>query len=146
MGLYGAHETRKQYGDLAPRSPLYGIWNVEESELDGKPRPPPVTDAQRWRRVIFDDPKMIAIQSMNDARLRYMLDLDPSAMTMILGTRNTPGMPKFPFTYTQPEPGLLLIEGTLKGKIRAKLRRAEASNFLLISRGFHWINEYSFNR
>jgi hypothetical protein len=146
MGLYGAHETRKQFGDLAPRSPLYGIWNVEEFELDGKPRPASITDAQRWKRVIFDYPKMVAIQSMNDTRLRYMLDLDPGAMTMILGTRNTPGKPKYPFTYTQPEPGVLVMEGTLNGKIRAKLRRADESSFLLISRGFHWINEYPFNR
>jgi hypothetical protein len=38
------------------------------------------------------------------------------------------------------------MEGTLNGKIKARLRRAESSDFLLISRGFHWINEYPFNR
>jgi hypothetical protein len=146
MGLYGAHETRKQFGDLAPRSPLYGIWNVEEFELDGKPRPPLITDSQRWRRVIFDHPKMIAIQLMSDTRQRYMLDLDTAAMTMNLSARNVPDAQKFPFTYTRPEPGLLVMEGTLNGKIKAKIRRAEASHFPLISRGFHWINEYPFNR
>jgi hypothetical protein len=29
MALYGAHQARKTFGDLMPRSPLYGIWNVE---------------------------------------------------------------------------------------------------------------------
>jgi hypothetical protein len=40
MALHGAQESRKKFGDLAPRSPLYGIWNVEEFEVDGKPHPP----------------------------------------------------------------------------------------------------------
>ncbi len=39
------------------------------------------------------------------------------------------------------------MEGTLDGrKIKARMRRVETSDFLLISRGFHWINEYPFNR
>ena len=41
MALYGANETRKTFGDLMPRSPLYGIWNVEEFEVDGE-------RARRW--------------------------------------------------------------------------------------------------
>jgi hypothetical protein len=145
--LYGAQESRKRFGDLAPRSPLFGIWNVEEFEVDGKTHPPLVTDAQRWRRVIFDYPMVIAVQLMNDSRQRYVLNLDTKAMTMALSPRNAPEAKKSLFSYTQPEPGLLTMEGTLDGrKIKARIRRAETSDFLLISRGFHWINEYPFNR
>jgi hypothetical protein len=96
--------------------------------------------------VIFDFPKTIAIQLMSDSRQRYVLDLDPDAKTMAMSKRDDPAW-KTAFTYTQPEPGLLALEGTLDGrKIKARARRAETSNFLLISRGFHWINEYPFNR
>ena len=39
------------------------------------------------------------------------------------------------------------LEGTMDGKqIRAKLRLGEKANFRLLNRGFHWINEYPFNR
>jgi hypothetical protein len=31
-------------------------------------------------------------------------------------------------------------------KIRAQLRRVPQTDFLLINRGFHWINEFPFNR
>lgn len=145
--LQGAHESRKTFGDLMPRSPLYGIWDVEEFEVDGKARPPLVTDADRWRRVVFDFPRSIAIQLMSDSRRRYGLDLDTKAMTLALVQPNDPSRKKMPFTYTQPEPGLLAMEGTLDGrKIRARLRRADAPEFPLITRGFHWINEYPFNR
>jgi hypothetical protein len=146
MALHGAHESRKMYGDLMPRSPLHGIWNVEEFTIDGTVRPPLITDAQRWRRVIFDFPKTLAIQLMSDSRQRYTLDLDPVAKTMALTRRNDPAW-KSAFSYTEPEPGLLALEGTLEGRtIKARMRRAETSDFLLISRGFHWINEYPFNR
>jgi hypothetical protein len=144
--LHGAHEARKNFGDLTPRSPLYGIWNVEDFEVDGQPHPPQVTDAQRWRRVIFDHPKTIAIQLMNDSRLRYGLDDDAKAMTLALKKRDDPAWTAS-LAYTRPEPGLLTIEGTLDGRrIRARMRRADAPAFLLINRGFHWINEYPYNR
>jgi hypothetical protein len=31
-------------------------------------------------------------------------------------------------------------------KIQARLRKLELNNFLLNSRGFHWISEFPFNR
>jgi hypothetical protein len=146
QNLYGAHQSRKTFGDLMPRSPLYGIWNVEAFEVDGQAHPPLITDAQRWRRVIFDFPKAIAIQLMNDSRQRYGLDLATEAMTMTLVQPNERTR-KTIFSYSQPEPDFLAMEGTLDGrKIQARMRRVDAPDFRLINRGFHWINEYPFNR
>jgi hypothetical protein len=59
-----------------PKSPLYGIWNVDEFEIDGQVRPPLVTDRERWRRVIFHYPSTMAVQLMSDSRVRYSLELD----------------------------------------------------------------------
>jgi hypothetical protein len=146
MALYNSHEGRKMYGDLAPRSPLYGVWTVDEFEVDGKILPPLVTDKARWRRVVFDNPQMVAIQLMSGTRLRYMLKLDAASKSMVLTKREDPTW-QSTLTYQQPEPGLLAIEGTIDGpKIRAKLQRTDTADFLLINRGFHWINEYPFNR
>jgi hypothetical protein len=146
LALWGAYDMRKTYGDLLPRSPLYGIWVVDDFEVDGKIKPPLATDADRWRRVVFDHPKMIAIQLMSDKRKRYSLKLDVDARTMELTKRDDTAW-KANLTYQQPGPGLIAIEGTMEGqKIRAKLRRTDIADFLLINRGFHWINEYPFNR
>ena len=146
ISLQGAYESRRTFGDLLPRSPHYGIWKVEEFEVDGKDRPPLITDAERWRRVIFDHPQMIAIQLMSDTRRRYMLNLDAQKKTMALTKRDDPAW-KTTLAYQQPETGVIALEGTIDGqKIRAKLRRTDNPDFLLIKRGFHWINEYPFNR
>jgi hypothetical protein len=146
LALAGANENRSKFGDLAARSPLYGIWNVEGFETDGKARPPLLTDTTRWRRVVFDYPGMIAVQLMSDSRLRYPLKLDADKKTLALTRRDDPAW-HADFSYEESEPGVLTLEGTFEGKkVRARLRRTDPSGFLLLSRGFHWINEYPFNR
>jgi uncharacterized membrane protein YphA (DoxX/SURF4 family) len=143
--LYGSYAQRVEY-DVAERSPLRGIWEVEEFEIDGKIRPLLTTDSAQWRRVIFDYAGVIALQQMNDSRSRYTVVLDTEKKTLDLGKRNDPDW-KSSLSYEQPEPAMLTLTGQFDGQqIRAKLRRADESRFLLRNRGFHWINEYPFNR
>jgi hypothetical protein len=146
ISLYSSYAARNQYGERAERSPLRGIWEVEEFQVDGQILPLLVTDATRWRRVIFDYPGVIAVQQMSDSRRRYALVLDTERKTLDLTKRDDPNW-KAALTYEQPEPTVLTLTGQLDGQqIRAKLRRTDESRFLLQSRGFHWINEYPFNR
>jgi hypothetical protein len=146
LTLFQAHEMRSTFGDGRPRSPLYGVWNVEEFAVDGEARPPLVTDTTRWRRVIFDGPEVLAVQLMGDSRRRYRLELNADEHTLALSKRDDPAW-KSTLTFGEPEPGALVLEGTFEGRaVRAKLRRSDPSEFLLVSRGFHWINEYPFNR
>ena len=144
--LYSSYAQRRQYVERAERSPLRGIWEVEEFEIDGKNRPLLTTDSAQWRRVIFDFAGVVAVQQMNDSRSRYTLVLDPEKKTLDLGKRDDPKW-KAALTYEQPEPAMLTLTGQLDGQqIRAKLRRTDDSRFLLRSRGFHWINEFPFSR
>jgi hypothetical protein len=144
--LYGSYQGSKEYGDLAPKPPLYGVWEVEEFVVDGVSRPPLVTDESRWRRVVFNYPRSIAIMNMKDERERYMLDLDEKKGRMAFQKR-TDLKWKTTFFYRKLGPESLQMHGTFDGqKIQARLKRMDESQFLLTSRGFHWINEYPFNR
>lgn len=144
--LYQANEGSKQYGNRAPKPPLYGVWNVEDFMIDGQARPPLITDETRWRRVVFGYPGVIAIQLMGDSRQRYRLALDAPKKSLTLTKRDDPRW-RSTISYRQPDPQLLTMDGTFDGhKIQARLRRVDESKFLLVSRGFHWINEYPFNR
>jgi hypothetical protein len=146
MALFNAQESRKRWGELAPRSPLYGVWTVEEFDSDGKSRPPLITDTGRWRRVVFDYPTMVAVQLMSDSRNRYGAQLDEEQKLLVLSKFDDKAW-KSELAYSEPEPGVLVLEGTFEQeKIRARLRRVDTESFRLTNRGFHWINEYPFNR
>jgi len=128
------------------RSPLYGVWNVEELQVDGPAGPPPGAEALQWRRLIFDYPTMVTVQVASDSRQRYWLKLDEARKTLALTKRGNPAW-KSSLKYQRPAPDRLTLEGTIEGrKIRASLHRADESRFLLLTRGFHWISEYPFNR
>jgi len=41
----------------------------------------------------------------------------------------------------------LILDGNMDShKIHMQLQRMDRSKFVLVSRGFHWISEYPFNR
>src|SRR5207245_158830 len=103
-----------------------------------------LTDATRWRRLVFDHPGILSIQLMNGTHEHHALRLDADTSTL--------SFPKPPdsswrseLSYKEPEAGLLTLEGTFDGRsVRARLRRAD--ELLLRSRGFRWVNEKPFNR
>jgi hypothetical protein len=141
--LWGAHLAYEQLGG---RPPLYGLWEVEKFAVDGIARPPLVTDAGRWRRVVFDYPGLLAVQFTDGSRHRYNLVLDSGKGSMKLSNRDDANW-HAEVTYRQPQPGLLILEGAFDGHAhRVRLRHVEMPTFLLTSRGFHWINEYPLNR
>lgn len=145
LGLNRGWAGRTTYGDLAPRAKLYGVWNVETFEADGQVLPPLITDPFRWRRVIFDRPIRMAIQAMSDSRRRFLYKQDPKSHILTLTKVEDPKW-NATLTYTQTAPDLVTMEGMFDSKkIRATLKRADTSDFLLISRGFHWINEFPLN-
>jgi uncharacterized membrane protein YphA (DoxX/SURF4 family) len=140
----------KQAKDHSPaeiaKSPLYGLWEVEELVVDGLVSPPLVTDADRWRRVMFTGGNRMSFQLMSGSRARYNVDIDPKKRTLAFTRRDDPSW-KSTLAYTRPQPKLLVMQGTFDGRqVRARLRQGEIPKFLLTTRGFHWINERPFNR
>lgn len=142
--LFSSYQGRKQY--QAMRSPLRGIWSVEEFVLDGQVRPPLTTDPVRWRRVVFDFPRRASIQPMDARAWGYIAKINPKKRSLELTRQDDPNA-KAALTYERPKPDVLLLSGTFEGKpVRARLRLEDESKFLLTSRGFRWINEFPFNR
>ena len=146
LNFYGAFGAVKQYGWGAPRSPLYGIWDVAELNIDGRDRPPLVTDQSRWRRIIFQSPERLTIQPMAGTNLYYVIDLNTEAGTMDLTKSSDPDW-KAGLTYSRVDPEHMTVDGTIDGqRTHAALVRFDDSKFLLRNRGFHWVQELPFNR
>jgi hypothetical protein len=144
--LLEAWQDRQEIHAPAARSPLYGLWNVEEFEVNGQLRPPLLTDEDRWRRLVFDRPDLLVIQLTSDARERYQLELDAEANKLRLRKRSDPQW-RAELSYERSGEEQLLLTGSFGTEtIRARLRRVPTAQYSLVSRGFHWINEFSNNR
>jgi uncharacterized membrane protein YphA (DoxX/SURF4 family) len=146
--------SREAYLDAAKAAThlppaIRGIWSVEEFALDGTLRPPLLTDTTRWNRVIFDNPDMLTIQPMDGTFQQYNLKLNPDLRSFALakpGTVNWNGT----FTINQPQWDQVSVRGQVDGhQVIANLHRVDLSDpsqFLLINRGFHWVNDSMHNR
>ena len=144
--IYFSHRADKIRGDNAPKPPLYGIWMVDEFSMNGEVRPALATDAQRWQRVIVDGTFEVFVQSMTGSHQRFLQQVNTEKKTLTLRKRESQTWrAQFNFTNTAPE--ILTLEGQLDGQtVRAKLHHVPEPKFMLTTRGFHWINEYPFNR
>ena len=140
---YGGYTTA---GAGGPRSPLRGVWAVEEFEIDGQVRPPLLTDPDRWSPVTFDNTRFVVVRDMRNRRRFYGVTLDEAARTVALSQRGDGGS-RAALTYERPEFAALVLTGEADGRpVRVRLRRRDESEFPLISRGFHWVSEAPFNR
>lgn len=138
---------RHHYGDAAPTPPLYGLYNVSTFTVGATPRPPLTTDTDRWRRFIVERHGLGVIRTMDDKPHFFRLETDTTAHTLTLTGGPPDARVEYQLTYDQPTPETLVLRGELPdGPTVITLDRVDPNSFILVSRGFHWVNEYPFYR
>jgi hypothetical protein len=146
INVSGAIQSWRSIGDGQPKPTLYGIWDVEQMTIDGHTRLPLLTDHDRWRRVIFDFTTRTSFQRMDDSFVVFGSSISETEKTIILidsGDKNW----KSTLAYARPAPDRLLVDGLMnKHTVHMQLKLLDRNKFNLINRGFHWINEYPFQR
>jgi uncharacterized membrane protein YphA (DoxX/SURF4 family) len=143
IGMFTWVATRSYYapgGPGEPRSPLYGIWNVEELSVDGNSRPVVLNDYdRRWRRAIFDTPTVIVFQRTDDSFAHYEAAIDTSRRAIAL-TKRGGGDWRASFTFDRPSRDRLLLDGTMDGyTLRLRLKLVDFDTFRLLNSRFRWI-------
>ena len=129
-------------GSGAPKSPLYGIWDVEEFTRDGQTLPPLLMDKTRWRRFVTQRPNGVSLRSMDDSAHGYTVRFDVPKSTIL---SDPPG--KLLLTWSRLDADHLTLTGTVEGhQVIARMKRMDDAKTNLLSRGFHWVSEMPFNR
>lgn len=148
-------EMRYAYGALAPRGELDGTWEVREFRRDGVELPPIITDAVRWRYLtLIDRPewKQGIVTHMKGVNARWLLEVKDGAlefrdMTVAAGEDPAKAPLVGTLAFTREGEKAMRLSGEVAGtKIDAVCERLDAKDFLLMNRGFHWVNEFPFNR
>lgn len=143
IGMFTWIATRSYYaagGPGEPRSPLYGIWNIEELSVDGDARPAVLNDYdRRWRRAIFDTPNVMVFQRTDDSFAHYEAAIDTDSRAIAL-TKRGGGNWRASFTYDRPTADRLVLAGTMDGyKLRLRLRLLDFDTFRLLNSRFRWV-------
>jgi uncharacterized membrane protein YphA (DoxX/SURF4 family) len=131
--ISGGYKNLREYSTTyRAHAPTYGVWNSD-------------SDAAGWRQLIMDSPRWLYIRNAAGDRVGFQTKYDESKHT--IGLTSAKLKQKGDFSYSRPDARHLILRGNLDGNpIVAEFHRADASQFLLTNRGFHWINEDPFNR
>src|SRR5258708_3404780 len=140
-------QEQSKLAGLTQRSPLRGVWEVNALTDNGLSRPPLTTDATRWRRAVFDNPTNISFFLMNDTRLRFNSKLDAKTHTLKLTNRENRSE-VVTLRYSRPSPRVLTLDGVVSGHaLHAKCDLSDVyEKPLLLTRQFHWGDDYPVNR
>ncbi|ASU33184.1 hypothetical protein [Mucilaginibacter xinganensis] len=143
--MISAVQAGAQYGDNAKKPPLYGLYNVESFVKNNDTLPPLTTDTTRWNKLVIGN-RYSQVKYMNDTMKNYNFALDTIKHKITLNTfKDT--LHKFVFDYTLQKPDVMLLKGNWKkDSVQIRLHKVDLGNFLLLKRGFHFINEEPFNR
>jgi len=141
--LWGSYYTSHKYLEVT-KSPLYGLWTVDEwrvmrTAVSG------MDSAAQWQRIAVEGNGRLAIQTGAGSWQNYNVTLNAAAHMLNLA----PGAAEDSLTlaYSQPTPTTLSLQGMLHDhEVTVRLHHeSDAHAFLLLRRGFHWVNEYRYN-
>ncbi|NVJ05489.1 DoxX family membrane protein [Myxococcus sp. AM001] len=140
-------EFIRKYGDSAPRPPFYGYYTVDSFTQDGQRLEATSGDVRRWKTVAVTRFGRMVIKHQDDTVKSFGLEEDAPKKTLTLIDGKDDAAKKFVLAYTRQDANQLVLQGTLQeAAIEVRLTRVDESRFLLLSRGFNWIQEYPFNR
>lgn len=127
---------------------LVGLYNVESMSLDGSAQVGMSNDPHRWHMVaisMYKSTGRLSVRQLDGTMLQYILRYDANTETLSLSER-LPGTDRLQFVHTRLDSDRLQLQGTMNDlPIRVTLRAIKRS-YPLSERGFHWINEYPYNR
>jgi uncharacterized membrane protein YphA (DoxX/SURF4 family) len=129
----GLYYSLQNQSTIAARPALYGIWFVDRANVD-------------WQRVVFEEYNLLVVQSREGSMRYYAQEINAAARRIRVSSYRNPrggGV----LLFIRMPPNRLRLWGRLgRQRVEATLHRVDESKFLLLSRGFHWISEYPFNR
>ncbi len=133
--------------DLPVAAGLEAVYDVDTFVLKNDTLPPLMNDKRRWKRILIDQGGMSNVEYMDGAVIWYRYDQDTVKHTIAL---TTPGSKTgYHFSYDlSGSAGHEVWRGAWSDSdsLQLTVARSSMKDFPLVSRGFHWINEYPFNR
>ncbi|MEU5980074.1 DoxX family protein [Streptomyces sp. NPDC047315] len=131
------------FGPGRAKPELYGIWNVDAYECDGRDRPALTTDGRRWRRLVVESVDVVTVQHMDDSFDLHAATIDMAGRSITLLKMTDPQW-KATLALVRVGDDRLTLEGDVDGHhVRLRLSRLDLDSLPLVGRGFNWVQESS---
>jgi hypothetical protein len=138
-------QNERIYGDKAPRSTFYGVYTVDSFVKNRIPVQPLITDTMCWRYFVIDKDDLATVRTVNDKVIPVRFQIDTA--DGLISVKNKTATEISVMHYLRPDKDHLILTGNFfKDTIHVTLKKKNLNEFLLISRGFHWISEQPYNR
>jgi len=132
----------------SPDPYFYGVYDTETFIKNNDTIAPLLTDTTRWKRLMMDKgylSQYLVVRGMKDQPRWYTYELDSVQKTLKM-TSTSDSLDILNLNYIKND-SILSFKGLWKNdSIQIKLKKYDVSKILLKNRGFHWINEYPYNR
>ena len=127
----------------APKSHLYGVYKTERFILNNDTANVSKVDTIGWKKMIIDnDYNYTQIITKDDSVTYYQASIDTTKKTLQLTAYNDTTA-KYQFVYSEKPDNYLELSGKWKGDdVSITFKKKDMQEYPLVSRGFHWINEY----
>lgn len=134
----------KATAQLKNKSELYGIWKTELFIKNNDTLASLLTDSYRWRYLIIDFKDKAVVKKMNDSINRYTIKENNDLKEVVFS--KTPNSFPNNFSYSLTNKDRIILKGILNGEqLYIEFKRVPENNFRLNNRGFHWVNETTYN-
>jgi hypothetical protein len=137
--------ANKEFGDNAPKPKLYGLYNVYLYTHNNDTIPPLMTDSVRWSQFEITQKSDATIRFMTNKQIGYTTKTDTLSHKIQLLSKDS--TLTYSFVYENINPDKFILKGTFQNdSLAIFMTRKKINDYLLMNRGFHWINEYPFNK
>lgn len=134
-----------RWGDSAPKPPFYGIYDVKVHARNGDTLPPLIGHNVRWRQMVVEFKDWATVDYMDASKAYWRFAADTAGHQIEIYSSDSVSHYKFNYAETNPDE-FELIGGDSTNNIYFRLKRKLPQDYLLMNRGFNWVNEYPFNR
>jgi len=125
---------------------LYGLYEVEDFSRNGTTEDATLANKTRWRSLTVNEYGGIWVRKMDDTKLFLRATVDEKSKAITFTVPKAMATPDS-LACTKPDGEHLALEGKIgDDALLVKLKKLPLPQFLLTTRGFHWIQEFPFNR
>lgn len=136
----------RDVGPFAPHAQLYGVYEVDSFAVNGSVRPLLITDGGLWRYVIVSSPTEVTAKTMDNSLIKFQAKYDPATKSIEVHRKDGKSTAEKLAVTGLPQGGIS-VTGDLDGNtVAARFHQVDVSKFVLVNRGYHWINETSYSR